>query len=168
MDFKIELSGVKKAQPYLKTKTQVQKEKDNKNAHIPPPSSHRYLLDTFEHAVKVCEALQPLCLGIVKELNNKYSVRRGGIPKNLVVSIETQPKILRQVKLGPNRKIASSKRYIFPAQMSYLRYCPGVSGSIQKLETVIPIDLSKERSVVQHRFSFEIQFTVSSIFEAKT
>ena len=115
-------------------------------------------VENYADAEELCEMLQPTCQGIQLEINNKYTLRKAGVPRNLVVTMANK-RILPGGKSILDQN--APKRYIFPAKNAYLRYCPGDSGSMQKYGSVIPVDLSKDSSKAQHTYGFEIKLSVS-------
>lgn len=164
LDYKMKLSDYKEALPYLSIAPEatefIPKEIEAKIRSKPPKERHSSNLNSYEEAVKVCELLQPECQGIQQEPNYKFSLKRGGIPRNLAILKEPNIRSEDKSKQSTNK----DESYYFPSQTAYIRYCPGSSGSIQKHEPIIPVNLQLNRSKAQHFYSFEIHFSVSDLW----
>ena len=161
----MKLGDYKEAIPYRpKSSAVTQYVPDEVKAKIPSSSNKTTFstVDTKENAIKLCELLQPECQGIQRESNNKFSLKSGGIPRNLIFTTSSKAVNLPNGKIG--YKASKSKSYHFPSQTAYLRYCPGISGSIKKYDKIIPLDLNLNRSKAQHNYSFEIHCSVSNLF----
>ena len=158
LDFKLELYKYKEAERFRpKEKPILEMIPEHLKDKVPPPRFTS--VNTYAEAEELCEILQPDCQGVQLEMNRRYTLRREGVPRDLVVTVPDKPLIVRDGKSVLDPSVP--KHFVFPAKTAYLRYCPGGSGSIQKYETVIPVDLSQSRSKGQHKYGFEIRFSVS-------
>ena len=155
----MELTKYEAAQKYRPTLEPLNVPK-HVTVQLPKPKEEvRFsLVKTFQDAEELCEKLHPECQGIQAEINNKFSLKKGGVPRNLVVTISGKPQIMQGGKVSKDNK--EPKTYKFPAKTAYLKYCPG-GGSLQKCEKQIIVDVKKNKSIAQHKYSFEIEFTVS-------
>ena len=109
------------------------------------------VITSLKDAQKICEALSPECRGVLEDKKtNLYLLRKGGAPRNLVVS---------SVPQNSN----GEKRYFFSNKNAYLKYCPGVMGYLQPHTEAIPISIKDNKVEGWHHFKYVIDFKVTPI-----
>lgn len=121
------------------------------------------MLHSLQQAKDLCDKLAPECAGVQKEnTQENYSLRRGGIPRHLVI---TGPAMPRPPTVPPKdlsdkaREKIEEKRFIMPNKMAYLRYCPG---EFSHFKPYRPAFFCSEGEKCPHKYAFEVHFKVSN------
>ena len=167
LDFIIELTDKKEAQdlplwPGIK-KPGGSSSLLKDNLIAPDGRKRRFsMLHDLKQAQDLCEKLVPECAGVEKEnAQENYSLRRGGIPRHLVISgpLAPRPPTIPPHKIQDKSKVAAEKRrYIMPEKKAYLRYCPGDFADFKPYRK--PFICNPDIGC-RHTYGFEVRFTVS-------
>ncbi|XP_039260974.2 uncharacterized protein LOC120337292 isoform X2 [Styela clava] len=166
LDFVIELTEKKEAQNISLWPGTVRK--DGKSSLIkdnligPDGRKRRFsMLHDLKQAQDLCDKLVPECSGVQRENKQEnYSLRRGSIPRHLVISGPSAPKppTVSPDENGDERLSAERRRYILPEKYAYLRYCPGEFSQFRPHKSAFMCtDVSKP---CPHHYSFDLHFQV--------
>lgn len=118
------------------------------------------MLHSLDQAKYLCDKLAPECAGVEREnIQENYSLRRGGIPRHLVINGPRSP---HPPTVPPGESKLRKSKFILPPKTAYLRYCPGESSHFRPHR---PAFLCEDTEVkCPHSYSFDVHFSVSSPF----
>ena len=112
------------------------------------------VLRNFDDAVKMCEAMSPECRGITVESKKSFRLRRSGLARNLVIRYDDYDDYSRA-------------KYAFPLRDSYVKYCPGISGYVQRYNQTLKVETVDLVAKGWRSYKFEVEFTVSVVLFIK-